>query len=156
MELQQLEDVITQEAVWKAIQTTLEQAKQQRAADNREWLVLPLDMDIYGGQLPDEFKSSRITVFRHDANTKVERHPNAIQIVRLIEGQCNIRTLSSDEHGWSSDPKDTNAETLQGRWSVVEPNVWHCPLPVDDDGWAVLGFHTVPANELIDESPDNE
>ena len=34
-------------------------------------------------------------------------------------------------------------------------NVWHRPVVGTDGDWAVVSFHTVPADELIEERPDS-
>jgi hypothetical protein len=33
-------------------------------------------------------------------------------------------------------------------------NIWHQPVVSPDNDWVVVSFHTVPAEELIEERPD--
>lgn len=154
VDVQQLEAIIQHDYTWGRIHTTLETAKTRLETAEQDWLIQPVDLDIFQDRLPDEIKSCRITVFKPGTNLKVERHPNAAQYVRVLEGQTNFRTLS-DEQNWEAHPKDADAYDIEARWSMVEPNVWHCPLPINDEGWAVLGFHTVSPDDLMTEYPES-
>jgi hypothetical protein len=42
---------------------------------------------------------------------------------------------------------------LERRWISIPTNVWHRPVINADADWAVVSFHTVPAEELIEERP---
>ena len=42
---------------------------------------------------------------------------------------------------------------LEQRWVSIPPNVWHRPVTAKDADWVVVSFHTVPAEELIEERP---
>ncbi|MEM6284820.1 MAG: hypothetical protein AAF787_21705 [Chloroflexota bacterium] len=149
IDLEQLEVLVTREDVRATIQATLEYAEMKRHESNAPWSTIPLDLRIYGNALPDNLKSSLVTVFAPGANTKIERHPNATQIVRVMAGQCDIQTRTDGP--WQSNLKASDAPELENRWSVVAPGVWHCPVQTGDSGWSVLAFHTVPADDLIDE-----
>src|SRR5262249_29011051 len=41
----------------------------------------------------------------------------------------------------------------QRRWISIPTNVWHPPVINAAADWAVVSFHTVPAEELIEERP---
>jgi hypothetical protein len=43
---------------------------------------------------------------------------------------------------------------LKRRWISIPPNTWHRPVVGKDAHWVVVSFHTVPAEELIEEKPD--
>ena len=43
---------------------------------------------------------------------------------------------------------------LERRWISIPPNVWHRPVVARDADWVVISFHTVPAEELIEEKLD--
>ena len=43
---------------------------------------------------------------------------------------------------------------LERRWISIPPNVWHRPVVGPDVDWVVISFHTVPAEELIEEKLD--
>jgi hypothetical protein len=47
---------------------------------------------------------------------------------------------------------DPNAP-LEHRWISIPPNVWHRPVIPKAADWVVVSFHTVPAEELIEERP---
>ena len=42
---------------------------------------------------------------------------------------------------------------LDERWISIPPNVWHQPVVATETDWVVVSFHTVPAEELIEERP---
>ena len=42
---------------------------------------------------------------------------------------------------------------MEQRWISIPPNVWHRPVIGNDADWVVILFHTVPAEELIEERP---
>ncbi|PYK51522.1 MAG: hypothetical protein DME20_01455 [Verrucomicrobia bacterium] len=42
---------------------------------------------------------------------------------------------------------------LERRWVSIPRNVWHRPMVGADADWAVVSFHTVVAEELIEERP---
>lgn len=153
VDLHELEKIVRGDDVWGRIHTALETARTKLQAADNDWYIHPLDINIFQGRLPDALKSCRITVFKPETNLKVERHPNATQYVRVIDGQTNFRVLV-DETSWQANPISADADEIAARWSVVAPGVWHCPLPIDHNGWAVLGFHTVPIDDLLTEYPD--
>jgi hypothetical protein len=43
--------------------------------------------------------------------------------------------------------------SLEQRWISIPPNVWHRPIIDPAADWAVVSFHTVPAEDLIEERP---
>jgi len=45
------------------------------------------------------------------------------------------------------------AAALEQRWISIPPNVWHRPVVGKDADWVVVSFHTVLAEELIEERP---
>jgi hypothetical protein len=44
---------------------------------------------------------------------------------------------------------------LERRWISIPRNAWHRPVVGKDEDWAVVSFHTVVADELIEEKPDS-
>jgi hypothetical protein len=44
---------------------------------------------------------------------------------------------------------------MERRWISIPQNVWHRPVVGADADWVVVSFHTVPAEELIEERPNN-
>jgi hypothetical protein len=43
---------------------------------------------------------------------------------------------------------------LEKRWISIPQNVWHQPVISKEADWVVVSFHTVPAEELIEERPE--
>ena len=44
---------------------------------------------------------------------------------------------------------------LEQRWISIPQNAWHRPVVGADSDWTVVSFHTVPAEELIEEKPED-
>jgi hypothetical protein len=112
----------------------------------------PIALELFGGALPAEIRSSWVFILRAGADTGAERHPNSHQRMMSIQGTGDMRT--EQETGWhsnflTSDP----AAALEQRWISIPPNVWHRPVVGKDADWVVVSFHTVPAEELIEERP---
>jgi len=65
--------------------------------------------------------------------------------------------LQTGEPGqWQSNVLVSNLEApLERRRISIPANVWHRPVVGTDGDWAVVSFHTVPADELIEERPDS-
>ena len=70
------------------------------------------------------------------------------------EGSGDLQT--GGEGQWRSNPLISEAgAALEQRWISVPPNVWHQAVVPDHD-WVVVSFHTVPAEELVEERPHTE
>ena len=112
----------------------------------------PLPLAIYGDALPSYIRSSWIFVLRAGATTGAERHPNSHQRMMSLRGAGDIQT--GGEGCWRSHllVSDDGAELLC-RWASIPPNEWHQAVVPNED-WAVVSFHTAPAEELIEERPD--
>src|ERR1700730_11482093 len=57
-------------------------------------------------------------------------------------GKWQSNVLVSDPHA-----------LLERRWISIPQNVWHQPVVSKEADWVVVSFHTVPAEELIEERP---
>jgi hypothetical protein len=112
----------------------------------------PIPPEVFGGALPTEIRSSWVFVLRAGADTGAERHPNSHQRMMSIQGSGDMRTEQGGN--WrSSSLISEPAAPLEQRWISIPPNVWHRPLIGNDMDWVVVSFHTVPAEELIEERP---
>jgi hypothetical protein len=71
-----------------------------------------------------------------------------------FEGSGDMQT---EERGqWQSNVLVGEHEAaLERRWISIPQNVWHRPVVGTDADWTVVSFHTVPAEELIEEKPDD-
>jgi hypothetical protein len=71
-----------------------------------------------------------------------------------FEGSGDLQTGQPGK--WQSNilVSDRDA-SLERRWISIPANVWHRPVIDTAADWAVVSFHTVPAEELIEERPDD-
>ncbi len=114
----------------------------------------PIPLSVYGEGLPVGIRSSWVFVLRARAVTGAERHPNSHQRMMSYRGSGDFQTRAG-EH-WVSNRLVSRPEALIGeRWISIPVNVWHQGV-VGDEDWVVVSFHTVPAEELIEERPDPE
>src|SRR5947207_1120245 len=123
----------------------------------------PIPLDIFRRKLPPEIRSGWIFVLRAGADTGAERHPNSHQRMMTLHGNGDMRVQAL--HGESSTGRALSAwqsnvlvsepsAPLERRWISIPPNVWHRPVVGKDADWVVISFHTVPAEELIEEKLD--
>ena len=115
---------------------------------------MPLDLEIFGDALPRELRSCRLSVMRAGSAYHVERHPNATQYVYSVDNSGSISIF--DGKIWSTSELTSNSsDPIASRWHSVPANTWHQPVP-GKEHWTVLGFHSVPSKELIDDYNFNE
>ena len=128
---------------------------QQKLVDDSESLLTfePVPLEVYGEGLPTEIQSSWVFVLRANVTTGAERHPNSIQRVMSYRGVADLQMW--DDNIWRSHilVPDLDAD-IEKRWATVPINVWHKPV-VQNANWIVVSFHTVPAEELIEERPES-
>jgi len=116
----------------------------------------PIPLEIFGEQLPQEIRSGWIFVLRAGADTGAERHPNSHQRMMTLHGTGDMKVRAdAASSSWESNVlvSDPGAP-LERRWISIPPNVWHRPVVGRDVDWIVVSFHTVPAEELIEEKLD--
>ena len=114
----------------------------------------PFPLDVLATTLPPEIRSAWVFVLRAGTDTGAERHPNSHQRMMSFEGSGDLQT---GEHGkWQSNVLVSDPDaSLERRWISIPTNVWHRPVISAETDWAVVSFHTVPAEELIEERPDD-
>ena len=114
----------------------------------------PVPLHIFATTLPPEIRSAWVFVLRGGTDTGAERHPNSHQRMMSFEGSGD---LQAGEHGeWQSNVLVSDPDApLERRWISIPTNVWHRPVIDAAADWAVVSFHTVPAEELIEERPDD-
>jgi hypothetical protein len=114
------------------------------------WEAVPLD--LYDAALPSEIKSSWVFVLRHGVTTGAERHPKSRQRMMSWSGAGDFQVHDGkrwESHHLVSDP----SAPLERRWISIPPETWHQGV-VGEEDWLVVSFHTVAAEELIEERPD--
>src|SRR5439155_23667908 len=123
---------------------------------NKEALMTlrPIPLTFFGLALPTEIRSAWIFVLRAGANTGAERHPNSHQRMMTFEGSGDMQPGEPSQ--WQSNVLVSNPDApLEQRWISIPQNIWHRPVVGADADWTVVSFHTVPAEELIEEKPDD-
>src|SRR6476646_8737876 len=114
----------------------------------------PIPLDVFRQKLPPEIRSAWIFVLRAGADTGAERHPNSHQRMMSFEGSGDLQT--GEPGNWQSNVLVSDPDAwLERRWISIPTNVWHRPVISAETDWAVVSFHTVPAEELIEERPDD-
>src|SRR5207249_1597152 len=89
---------------------------------------------------------------RTGTTTGAERHPNSHQRMMSFRGTGDMQTGGDGRWQTNALISDRGAE-LEQKWVSIPENVWHQAVVPDAD-WVVVSFHTVPAEELIEERPD--
>ncbi len=112
----------------------------------------PIPLEVFEN-LPAEIKSSWVFVLRAGTNTGPERHPNSHQRMMSFAGGGDLQTGELDVWKSNALTSDPSAPWEQ-RWVSIPPNVWHQPIVPNESDWVVVSFHTVPAEELVEERPD--
>ena len=114
----------------------------------------PFPLEVLATAIPSEIRSAWVFVLRAGADTGAERHPNSHQRMMSFEGSGDLQT---GEHGkWQSNVLVSDPDApLERRWISIPTNVWHRPVINAETDWAVVSFHTVHAEELIEERPDD-
>ena len=114
----------------------------------------PFPLDVLATTLPPEIRSAWVFVLRAGADTGAERHPNSHQRMMSFEGDGDLQT--GEPGRWKSNVLVSDPDApLERRWISIPKNVWHRPVINAATDWAVVSFHTVLAEELIEERPDD-
>ena len=148
-----LDDLIQSNAVRADIDSVVERVKRKLAADPAAVMAWePLPLSIYRQSIPSGIASSWVFILRAGAATGAERHPNSQQRMMSYQGIGDLQT--GGEGNWKSHPlvSDWQAPSEQ-RWISIPPNGWHQAVVPPDSDWVVVSFHTVAAEELIEERP---
>lgn len=146
-----LNEVASRESAVSLIGEILPRLKQQleESGELMAWQIVPLS--AFGDGLPDGIRSCWIFVIRAGAETGAERHPNSHQRSLSLTGSGTFEV--HEEATWSSHPlASVEATSSEQRWVSIPPATWH-RLFAGSEAWAMVSFHTVAPNELIEERP---
>jgi hypothetical protein len=152
--LESLDAVLGSENVREQIRPIVERVCGELAGKKKALMTWePIPLSVFGHSLPPEIRSAWVFVLRAGADTGAERHPNSHQRMMTFGGSGDMQT--GEPGRWQSNVlvSDTDAP-LERRWISIPPNVWHRPVVGKNEDWAVVSFHTVVADELIEEKPD--
>ncbi|MBI3466929.1 MAG: hypothetical protein HY000_28275 [Planctomycetes bacterium] len=151
--IQVLDGLVRQVSVRTIIDPIVLQVEQKLAQDTGALLAWqPVPLTAYGETLPEPIRSSWVFVLRAGTTSGAERHPNSHQRVMSYRGYGDLQVWGNER--WQSNHLvSEQREPLEKRWLSIPVNVWHQAV-VPDQNWVVVSFHTVPADELIEERPD--
>jgi L-amino acid N-acyltransferase YncA len=151
--LESLDSLLQSDDARAGIEPIVERVERKLSRDDGAAMAWePIPLSIYGGSLPAPIRSSWVFILRAGAATGAERHPNSQQRMMSYRGTGDLQT--GGEGRWQSTRLISEASAaLEQRWISVPPNVWHQAVVPDQD-WVVVSFHTVSAEELIEERPD--
>ena len=158
--LVRLDQILRSEKVQTLIRPVVERVRARLSRETgalMAWESIPLT--IYS-VLPNPIKSSWVFVLRAGANTGAERHPNSHQRMMSFQGSGDMqvqdgKSAPNDER-WESKILISDSDApLEKRWISIPRNVWHQPVISKETDWTVISFHTVPAEELIEERPES-
>ncbi|PYK98963.1 MAG: hypothetical protein DME32_13485 [Verrucomicrobia bacterium] len=156
-----LDQILRSEKVGMFIRPVVERVRARLSQETGALMAWePIPLTIYGGALPDAIKSSWVFVLRAGANTGAERHPNSHQRMMSFQGsgdmQLQAGSLAPNDESWQSNILISDSDApLEKRWISIPQNVWHQPVISKEADWVVVSFHTVPAEELIEERPES-
>ena len=153
-QLEALDMALRQDNVHENIRSVVRRVRDQLARRKYELMSWePFPLEILSTTLPPEIRSSWVFVLRAGANTGAERHPNSHQRMMSFEGGGDMQT--GEPGKWKSNVLVSDPDApLEQRWISIPRNIWHRPVINAETDWAVVSFHTVPAEELIEERPD--
>ena len=151
--LESLDAILRSDVVRAGIDPIVERVGRELARDCEAPMAWePIPLSIYGKPLPESIRSSWVFILRARATSGAERHPNSQQRMMSYRGSGDLQT--GGPGGWQSHALvSVGAAGLEQRWISVPRNVWHQAV-VGDEDWVVVSFHTVAAEELIEERPD--
>jgi hypothetical protein len=153
--LEALDTALRSESVREHIRTIVARVRDELARRKEAlmtWEAFPLE--VLTTTLPAEIRSAWVFVLRAGADTGAERHPNSHQRMMSFAGSGDLQT--GEPGNWQSNILVSDPDApLERRWVSIPTNVWHRPVIAAAADWAVVSFHTVPAEELIEERPDD-
>ena len=114
----------------------------------------PIPLTVFGRALPAR---SDLRGYLSCARARTQAR-NAIRIVisgmMTFEGSGDMQNRRAGPVAIERFGQQSGA-TLERRWISIPQNVWHRPVVGKGGDWTVVSFHTVPAEELIEEKLDD-
>ena len=153
--LESIDRILRSDTVRQQIRPIVERVCSELARKKEALMTWePIPLAVFGGALPSEIRSAWVFVLLAGADTGTERHPNSHQRMMSFQGSGDMKTGEPGE--WQSNVlvSEPNAP-LERRWISIPRNVWHRPVICQDADWTVVSFHTVVAEELIEERPED-
>jgi len=130
----------------------VEQALAANPLEPQSWEPVPLD--VFGAAFPGSIKSCWVFILRAGAQFGAERHPNSHQRTIALRGSAVFKVL--EDNTWLPCPISASGSGEAGNQSVSIPvGTWH-RIGIGPENFVSFSFHTVPAHELIEETPVND
>jgi hypothetical protein len=154
--LEALDTIVGSEEIRAQIYPIVERVRTELVRnENAQMTWEPIPLTIYGGALPAGIRSSWVFVLRGGATTGAERHPNSHQRMMSFEAAGDLQI--GGEEQWQSNLLVSEPDApLERRWISIPQNIWHQVVVPEGPDWVVVSFHSVPAEELIEERPDSD
>jgi len=153
--LESIDTILRSETVRKQIRPIIERVHAELARTNEALMAWePIPLTVFGRALPSEIRSAWVFALRAGADTGAERHPNSHQRMMTFQGSGDMQTGEPSQ--WQSNVLVSNPDApVEQRWISIPQNAWHRPVVRKGGDWTVVSFHTVPAEELIEEKLDD-
>ena len=161
--LETLDRVVGSEEVRARLEPIIARVRADLARKNHALMAWePVALDLFGA-LPPSIRSGWVFILRAGTDTGAERHPNSHQRMMTLAGtgdmKIDMKGMPNDVESesdivWQSNSLSSpRGAPLERRWISIPKNVWHRPVIPNGEDWVVVSFHTVPAEELIEERP---
>jgi hypothetical protein len=152
--LESIDTTLQSETVREQIRPIVERVRAELARKKEAVMTWePIPLTVFGRALPREIRSAWVFVLRAGVDTGAERHPNSHQRMMSFGGSGDMKTGEPGQ--WQSNVLiSTSDAPLEQRWISIPQNAWHRPVVGKDADWTVVSFHTVLAEELIEEKLD--
>jgi hypothetical protein len=154
--LERLDAILRQSVIRAQIQPVVDRVQANLAQEHGTAMAWePVPLTIFDNALPPELRSCWVFILRAGANTGAERHPNSHQRMMSFKRTGDLQIRAELESPWQSNVLVSDRDApLERRWISIPQNIWHQPVVPKGGDWVVVSFHTVPAEELIEERPD--
>lgn len=115
------------------------------------WETIPVSH--FSGLLPSDVNSCCVFLIRSGMPPEKHRHPNSRQRTLAWRGSGDLQTAKGNR--WISNVLVTDpAAELRKRWVSIPTNTWHRPIVTSD--WAVVSFHNVNEQDLVEEAGEDQ
>lgn len=91
-----------------------------------------------------------VFAFAPNGESDIHKHSNSTQITCTWRGRGRLRIGDPGAAIEFCPPLPSPADNPAGNWAIIPPAVFH-HAQAEADGWAVVSFQTVPAQELQNE-----
>ncbi len=109
-----------------------------------------LALGSLGFEVRADIRSCWVFILRAGAAFGAERHPNSHQRTVAMAGRALFEVLV--DGAWLPWPLDGKDESEVTSAISIPPSIWH-RIQIGSENFVSVSFHTVPAAELIEETP---